>query len=139
MPNQTHRDIKKGLRAMEHLNGDWEEDLPTVLLAIRTSVCSLTGITPFNAMFGREAVLPLDIIYNDNISYDDENDLKALRARLGTIYGYMNVKGSNISAKPAITKIPKFPMTLGLKCGSSHPRSKRQKGPNYQFTGLDPR
>ena len=71
---RAHRDIKKGLRALEHLEGDWEDHLPSVLLGIRTSVCRSTGMTPFMAMFGREAVLPLDLVYNDRINEHTLNE-----------------------------------------------------------------
>uniref|UniRef100_A0A5S6Q9K0 RNA-directed DNA polymerase n=1 Tax=Trichuris muris TaxID=70415 RepID=A0A5S6Q9K0_TRIMR len=42
---------------------DWDEQVPLQLLAYRTSVHSSTGMTPFQAMFGREARLPADIMY----------------------------------------------------------------------------
>ena len=126
---RTHRDIKKGLRAMEHLSGDWEDHLPTVLLAIRTSICSSTGTTPFNAMFGREAVLPLDIVYNDNISYSDENDIETLRARLSTIYGHMRERqGIQHQRQASKYKDPRVSYETGSKVWVFTPTLEKTKG-----------
>ena len=40
---------------------DWHERLPEALWAYRTTVKTSTGCTPFNLVFGSEAVLPLEI------------------------------------------------------------------------------
>ena len=42
---------------------EWEECLPKVCLAYNTSEHSATGFSPFYMMFGRQANMPLDIIY----------------------------------------------------------------------------
>ena len=41
----------------------WDLQLPYVMMAYRTSVQESTGATPFSLMFGREAKLPVDIMY----------------------------------------------------------------------------
>ena len=52
------------LRALIHeLNQDWDELLPAVLFAMRTSVNRTTGYTPFFLSHGREARLPIDLVY----------------------------------------------------------------------------
>ena len=92
MVERAHRDIKAGIRCMDHLQGDWEDHLPTVLMGLRTSVCRTTGVTPYMAMFGREAQLPLDIIYGKPINHDESVDsgiIRSLRDRLETIYDHM--------------------------------------------------
>ena len=43
---------------------EWEECLPKVCLAYNTSEHSATGFTPFYMMFGRQANMPLDILYS---------------------------------------------------------------------------
>ena len=42
---------------------DWEECLSNVCFAYNTSVQTSTGYTPFYLMFGRQAKLPLDLMY----------------------------------------------------------------------------
>ena len=43
---------------------DWDLKLPTLLWAYRTSVQETTGETPSLLMLGREASLPIDVLYN---------------------------------------------------------------------------
>ena len=42
---------------------NWDQKLPLVLFAIRTSEHSTTGFSPFNLLYGREAKIPWDIVY----------------------------------------------------------------------------
>ena len=42
---------------------DWEECLPKVCFAYNTSVQASTGHTPFYLMSGRQAKLPVDLMY----------------------------------------------------------------------------
>ena len=39
---------------------DWDEYIPLILFAYRTSICETTGYSPFYIMFGREPRLPID-------------------------------------------------------------------------------
>jgi len=42
---------------------DWDLRLPLIMLAYRTSVQETTGASPFSLMFGREARLPIDVMF----------------------------------------------------------------------------
>jgi transposase InsO family protein len=61
---RAHRDLKAGLRAaLETVGGDeWDECLPQVLFAFRTSPARGTGISPFHALFGRHPNVPLGLL-----------------------------------------------------------------------------
>ena len=61
---RSHKDLGRILKAAHIQTGqDWESLLPTALVAIRTARNRHTGVTPFFAMYGREAKLPLDFLY----------------------------------------------------------------------------
>ena len=61
---RSHRDLGLMLRAMTTKTAqDWEDVLPACLFALRTSRNFSTNITPFYALYGREAVLPVDIMF----------------------------------------------------------------------------
>ena len=62
---RSHRDLKAVLTAMAHAPGDWEDHLGAALLALRTARHSATGFTPHFMMFGREATLPIDLMFGD--------------------------------------------------------------------------
>lgn len=42
---------------------DWDEKLPYIMMAYRTSVHATTGYSPFRLMFGREVNLPIELMY----------------------------------------------------------------------------
>jgi hypothetical protein len=42
---------------------DWADYIDSVLYAYRTSVCTSTGYSPFQLMFGRKARMPPDLLY----------------------------------------------------------------------------
>lgn len=44
-----------------HNQKDWDEFVPLILFAHRTSVCEAIGDTPFYCLYGRECRLPLDV------------------------------------------------------------------------------
>ena len=66
---------------------DWEGCLPKVCLAYNTSVQPTTGYTPFFLMFGRQARLPLDIMYGPPEPVFDCNKYAAkMRTELQVAY-----------------------------------------------------
>ena len=71
---------------------DWEQLLPTALLAIRTSRNRMTGVTPHYALFGREARLPIDIVYGspgDLIDAAENPETEELTDRMEKAYKYI--------------------------------------------------
>ena len=40
---------------------DWAEKLPFVLWDYRTSICALTGATPYSLVYGSEAMLLIEV------------------------------------------------------------------------------
>ena len=59
-----HRTLGEMLRTVVDDNQqDWDECLGACLLAYRTSVHNTTKMTPFFLMHGREAMLPVDVIF----------------------------------------------------------------------------
>ena len=59
-----HRSLGQMLRStVSNQQTDWEDKLPASLLAYRTAVHTTTKMTPFFLTHGREARLPIDIIF----------------------------------------------------------------------------
>lgn len=53
---------------------DWDLVLPYVMMAYRRSVQSSTKFTPYEAMFGRQIVLPVDLLWDQgNVYYEGLN------------------------------------------------------------------
>ena len=62
MVERGHKPIVDALAKMTDGGlGNWVKNLPTVLFADRTSIHQPTGKTPFWVVYGREAVLPIEV------------------------------------------------------------------------------
>ena len=60
-----HRTLAAMLRTVVgNQHNTWNKYLPAILLAYRTSVHNITKFTPFFLTHGREARLPVDIVFN---------------------------------------------------------------------------
>jgi hypothetical protein len=83
----------------KHNPFSWEERLHKVCFAYNTSVHASTGHTPFYLMFGRQAKLPIDLMYptanNSNVFVNDyaaqlktglEDAYKLVREKLGATH-----------------------------------------------------
>ena len=62
---RSHRDLETVMKALveDFPSEDWENLIYPALLALRTSRSRTTGFTPFFLLYGREAMLPIDIAY----------------------------------------------------------------------------
>ena len=49
---------------------NWDEQLPYVLLAYRSSVHASTGATPYSMLYGREANLPVDLMFPSSKTFE---------------------------------------------------------------------
>ena len=71
--NKTLEGLLRALMNDEH--SDWDERLPYVMMAYRSSVNETTGYTPNMMMLGREVTVPLDIQFAnplDNKQFQSE-------------------------------------------------------------------
>ncbi|XP_020099535.1 uncharacterized protein LOC109717980 [Ananas comosus] len=63
-------------RHIEKYPGKWNEKLSKVLWACRTSVKASTGMTPFQLVYGHEAVIPAEIMV-PSLRVEKQNELSA--------------------------------------------------------------
>nr|XP_027122083.1 uncharacterized protein LOC113739034 [Coffea arabica] len=57
----ANKNLKKIIRKMIERHRDWHEKLPYALMAYRTAIRTSTGATPYNLMYGMEAILPAEV------------------------------------------------------------------------------
>ncbi|KAG8480467.1 hypothetical protein CXB51_024656 [Gossypium anomalum] len=57
----ANKNIKKIVGKMTKTYRDWHEKLPFALYVYQTSVRTSTGATPFSLVYGKEAVLPIEV------------------------------------------------------------------------------
>ena len=56
----ANKNIKNILANMVVIYKDWAEKFPLSLWSYKTSICTLTGVTPYSLVYGSEAVLPIE-------------------------------------------------------------------------------
>ena len=59
---RVHADLWRLLRAFGR-EDEWEENLPSVLMAIRSSRNRMTGVSPYRVLFGHDPMTPVEIVY----------------------------------------------------------------------------
>lgn len=59
--NRTLQDML--VKYVSHHQRDWDEHLPLVMMAYRSSVHASTQYTPFYLLFGHEVRLPVDVMF----------------------------------------------------------------------------
>jgi transposase InsO family protein len=91
---RAHRDLGRALKAL--VNGNprsWEEHLPQVLFVMRTATCRSTGLAPYKMLFGRDATMPLDLVFGPPpftaSEYKSDFDyVEALRNRIESAHAW---------------------------------------------------
>ena len=91
---RVHRDIGRAIKALvQERPNQWEEVLPHVLFVIRTTPCRSTGLAPYKMLFGRDATVPLDLIfgpppYTDTDHKSDLEYVNVLRNRIESAHAW---------------------------------------------------
>ncbi|XP_042437173.1 uncharacterized protein LOC122023153 [Zingiber officinale] len=76
-----NREIVRGLKVkLDHVGGNWVEELPSILWAYRTTPRESTGLTPFHLVYGNKAVVPIEIGVHSvrRTLYDERNTERRL-------------------------------------------------------------
>ena len=98
---------------------DWVGKIPAALFAYRTTVSSVTGVTPFQALFGVNGRVPLDLLFPTPSEKQEEwsEFIQQVRTRMRHIHQEMREK-------------------IGLGIGRAAERSRRErKGEKYLEIG----
>ncbi|XP_042455206.1 uncharacterized protein LOC122039846 [Zingiber officinale] len=72
----TNHEILKILHAwLDHMEGSWVDELPSVLWALRTTPKEGTGATPFHLVYGEESIVPVEVgVESDRIQHYSEDN-----------------------------------------------------------------
>ena len=90
-----NRTVLQMLRCYVDKSHEWEEFLPLVLYAYRTTKHSSTGVTPFELMFGRD---PLNVMHHEKPAEHNPSSYELfLRKKLSELRGF--VEGNIIEAQ----------------------------------------
>ena len=84
----TNKTILHGLKTrLDKAKGAWVEQLPTILWAYRTTSRVSTGETPFNLVYGTEALIPVEIgVGSARVEkFDEQVNQEVLRENLDLI------------------------------------------------------
>ena len=60
MVERLNRTLCNSLAKVKETNEDWDIHIPAVLFAYRTKRHATTGYTPFQLVYGRQAILPIE-------------------------------------------------------------------------------
>ena len=71
---------------------DWEDQIRKVCMAYNTSIHSSTGYTAFYLMFGRQARLPIDLVYGTGDHRESSPDNYAIQMKNGLKEAYSLVR-----------------------------------------------
>ena len=98
MVERFNRSLLQMLRTYVDNEADWEQHLPLVLYAYRTSVHSSTGIEPYVLMFGRQpltAITGLEPV----VGYDPSSYTSILQAKMAELKDFVESKLTSAAAE----------------------------------------
>ncbi|XP_042455330.1 uncharacterized protein LOC122040004 [Zingiber officinale] len=72
----TNWENLRGLWArLDHAEGSWVDELPSVLRALSTTPKEATGVTPFHLVYGDEAMVPVEVgVKTDQVQLYDKGN-----------------------------------------------------------------
>lgn len=82
---------------------DWDDYVDSILYAYRTSICTSTGYTPFELVFGRKANMPPDLLYDiEGAQLDKERDRGiSVSKSMREAYRFVRIRQQQVSAANA--------------------------------------
>jgi hypothetical protein len=103
--NKTLHGLLVGLIHKEFKN-DWDYYLPAVTFAIRASICSSTGFSPYYVMYGRDTIMPVDLIFGLEHTQEQStpNYGHTLADRMMKVYDVVRKKQYDMAKKNKIYK-----------------------------------
>ena len=120
-----HRTLNQLLRVfMDRDDPAWKRHVPMACLAFNTKINASTGVSPFEAFFGRKARLPLDLIFPPpGRRYGSVSEqVKETLDRFSTMYEYMQETNRGVisrNAKLYTGKIDQFQLGDLVWCYTS--------------------
>ncbi|XP_076230291.1 uncharacterized protein LOC143176614 [Nomia melanderi] len=117
---------------------DWDEWIPTFLLAYRTSRHKTTGLTPSMVFMGRELRLPLDLLRGTSPSAltDEKTYVEEYRARLAETHNFVRERlriCSNKAKSWYDSRARPISFAQGEKVWLYNPKRTKGKCPKLQF------
>ena len=99
---RAHRDIKDILRGLmeQDEHSSWEDFLPQAVFAVNTAVCEVTGLAPYQILFGHDVATPLDHLFEPppeasqlpSLSRDHHDYIRRLHLRIRQAHAYARKK-----------------------------------------------
>ena len=122
---------------------DWDEYIPLILFAHRTSICEAIGDSPFHVLYGREPRLPIDVKLLPTESEDLSSSVFEHRKRivekvkLAQNIAKENIPHSQQKMKEYYDRKAKIPtFEVGQRVWVFTPKTKKVFQGNYCTTGL---
>lgn len=94
-----HRSLNSMFRVfLDREDTTWDRWLAPAVFCYNTKTCSSTGQTPFKAMFGREATLPLHLVMEvPQKKYENVHEfVKSIQNRFTQLYKYMMARNEDV-------------------------------------------